>query len=70
MAEKYTRRTAKGSFARARNALSSHIQNQAEESIMLAAKTHLDECYFKLEEAHNKYLEAAQITKESLEDAH
>ena len=68
--EKSAWEVAKGAFIRARNTLASNIQKGAEGSITLATKSHLDKYYFKLQEAHNKYLDAAQISiEESQEDA-
>ena len=61
MNEKNTQGMAKGAFTRARNTLLSYIQNGVEESTTLASKNRRDDRFSKLEEAHLKYLEAAQI---------
>ena len=52
---------AKGAFTRARNILLSHIQSGVEDSTLLASKNRMDHQFAKLEEAHLKYLEAAQV---------
>ena len=59
--EKNARGMAKGAFTRARNILLSHIQNGIEDSTVSTSKNQMDERFSKLEEAHLKYLEAAQI---------
>lgn len=69
MPEKYTRGVAKGVFTRARKGLMSLIQKGADDSVTLAARNPLVQCYFKLEEAHINNIMAAQIDiEESQED--
>ena len=59
--EKNAREMAKGAFTRARNILLSHIQSGVEDNTVLALKNQMDDQFSKLEEAHLKYLEAAQV---------
>ena len=52
---------AKGAFTRGRNILLSHIRSEVEDNPVLASKNGMDDRFLKLEEAHLKYLEAAQV---------
>ena len=52
---------AKGASTRARNILLIHIQSGVEDNTVLASKNTMDDWFSKLEEAHLKYLEAAQV---------
>ena len=46
VAEKVARGVAKGAFTRSKNALTSLITREAEDSEILAARNHMVECYF------------------------